>query len=1110
MGNASQSPRNRGNSAEGFSSNAIHVTVPAFNNAKNLQTLQDYPKNTLAQICEAYAYWLQSDFHKSNSLSAFGFEEVFGQLFADPVAHFQDLHIPFISQCPTIEVFYLFTILCDADMKDKLKFLCEMGRDARATVRLDGIQFMVHRILSSLQLVFTLDVPNRDDLNSFVELSVRQFVERSAVAAEQQRLSLLAAAGYPASSPSQSPSHSPSHSPSKHNPTKYVERALTFSELWQWCQDVYSISAYLDAIQTICGLVTSQTDLTHKGYQWILRNSFFSQSTRRSQNKHDLGSILSKWQSSNLTQFVWLDRHPTWSHTLKDLSNAAWLEDVVLVESDQHMLTVMEHVLLSNRRSAAIIDRVVVSNRASVAHVPEAQPRPPMGTAPSHARNSVVPKPEASAASDKAGGSTPRSPRAGRSTVRAAYGERLDLLGVMDAQSLVVWILHCTPAHIFADLVHSEQSSKVHSMASEFAFEKKATKKVISLMQTIVEKGIEEDKARPVAKSNPVESVKQPEEVKVSEPASTSAKPRHKGRHKPVLSVVIPTEGDSVYPPKSTNKSSAKVSTVVVPWQSIGERIAHTAALPLYDLPSFTLYNRRHHKKLAVTLEYPLYNAILMFAQGYRYVPVCIDPVRSYYNLLHTIDQYEMAAFLHNNFSTYFPNVDENKAAFWTGLLRKPVTVRSADNLACAWLKLTEAHADSALVINDSSKVCGVLSVQQSLKELWCRWKRKQKDDASSFDTFEAAYAEGSYSFYETPEPPLDSRRNQPATTNAAAAPTPFSRSTLTNLSLTINTTATPIAGDDISSTPVHPATKDLTFFNALQSALERSEGSIGLKLWSLEEHLRDEVKQQPRKTMRGNGRKGIFTPSQTYSNALAQSGAEGGITMAESSAIANVAALVTASGRGNRLGSFNAKRPDVDSRGSAMSNEEEEGMSPNRRSSFTTLDPRTLNAMATVTEERASPISPRGSFIQSVLPIPSEGVPATPSTPGHKKRQQSREKAALQAALAQERAALRARIHRIKKKRRAEQWFTNHKVLSAEDSVRTALRLMSEWKLASVHVVSQAGDAVGTLTLQDMCKYIIVEEAQAKLNHQHVQQQKQTKPRGKASFLFPSSAGKA
>jgi hypothetical protein len=62
--------------------------------------------------------------------------------------------------------------------------------------------------------------------------------------------------------------------------------------------------------------------------------------------------------------------------------------------------------------------------------------------------------------------------------------------------------------------------------------------------------------------------------------------------------------------------------------------------------------------------------------------------------------------------------------------------------------------------------------------------------------------------------------------------------------------------------------------------------------------------------------------------------------------------------------------------------------------------------------------------------------------------------------------------------------------ILQPGDSTITALRLMSELKLTTVHIVSEEGEPVGTITMQDLCKYIIVEEAKSKLEQQHQQQQ--------------------
>ncbi|RYG64250.1 hypothetical protein EON64_14365 [archaeon] len=43
----------------------------------------------------------------------------------------------------------------------------------------------------------------------------------------------------------------------------------------------------------------------------------------------------------------------------------------------------------------------------------------------------------------------------------------------------------------------------------------------------------------------------------------------------------------------------------------------------------------------------------------------------------------------------------------------------------------------------------------------------------------------------------------------------------------------------------------------------------------------------------------------------------------------------------------------------------------------------------------------------------------------------------------------------------------------------------MSDFQVSSLHVVSEIGEPVGTLTLQDICKHLIVQEGKMKLQQQ-------------------------
>lgn len=62
----------------------------------------------------------------------------------------RDLENKYMSAVATMEVFYLLVLFCDADMRNKLRFLCEMNRDTnRGYIRLDSLQVRCNRMAAT-------------------------------------------------------------------------------------------------------------------------------------------------------------------------------------------------------------------------------------------------------------------------------------------------------------------------------------------------------------------------------------------------------------------------------------------------------------------------------------------------------------------------------------------------------------------------------------------------------------------------------------------------------------------------------------------------------------------------------------------------------------------------------------------------------------------------------------------------------------------------------------------------------------------------------------------------------------------------------------------------
>lgn len=913
----------KGKKSKGFETSIVNPSnkypVPAFNNAKNLATLQDYPRNNLPQILEAYQYWLQSDGQKTNNLTILGFEDVFGQLFADPVTHFHQFHNPFISVCPALEVFNLFILMCSGHMKNKFRLLCEINHESKQYIRVDVIQALLYRMLVSLQLAFTIEIPPKDELNAFIEYSIKQFIERNTVV-NQELISHL-------SNDHHLDDNVITTTTTTHNTTKQNEKhvQLSFKEFWQWCQDVSMISNYIEAIQKICSIIANKMEDSRKGSQFLLRNSFFAPSiTRRSSNRFDMGSILNKWQRNNLTQYSFVDRHVTWTNTFRSLAQTSWLEDILILESDQHISTLLEHILLSPRKSVVVIDRQIVKSGLGGGDLSQSQltsssqqPRPPGASASSNASflassrniretgNGINVKVEESdPISTTFPSAFPRSSRAGKQNIRANYGEKVELLGILDHVSIVTWILQCLPATVFSELIEIEESVRSRRLSLEFALEKTESKekKISSLLDSIMKEASEEKER--------TEKVSSTEEYDAEDMLSIDGRlvspraPVGSSSRRPTT-LRIPQE-DTLTSDKpfvarvADNRPSLFHNATIIPWQKIGEKIFHTSAKNVFSNNVFLLYNHKQNKRSVFSVDYPIYNAFLLFAQGHRQIPLANDLQRNYFNVHHTLDVFEMASFLYDNFSTYFPDIDAKRSIYWSGLMRKPNLINCRDTLAVGWMKLLQSRTDSAMIVDEQNKVCGVLTLQDSLKEIWWRWrKRFLVEENISFSDLEQQYLDGNYAFY---DPSLTDVKTSSSTfasgmANANEIP-PFStglqtfgNNTTTNarlmggLNLTINTSlmiseeSTPGGG---SGRPMSQRnfnlqmTKDLTLFSQLQTSLDRCEHILGLKLLPLEEHIKEVVK--PRKTINTGPRStrrtiGSTNPASAANSTPAQEG---------------------------------------------------------------------------------------------------------------------------------------------------------------------------------------------------------------------------------------------
>eukprot|EP00981_Chlorochromonas_danica_P009803 scaffold2831_cov249-Ochromonas_danica.AAC.4 len=562
------------------------------------------------------------------------------------------------------------------------------------------------------------------------------------------------------------------------------------------------------------------------------------------------------------------------------------------------MFTLLEHILLSPRKNVVIIDRQLVKFGVGGGELSQSQvtsssqqPRPPGVSASSNASflassrntreagNGINTKIEENdPISSNFHSALPRSPRAGKQNTRANFGEKVEMLGILDHVSIVTWILQCLPATVFSDLIEIEESIRSRRLSLEFALEKTESKekKISSLLDSIMKEA--SDEKQRAEKVSSTEGYDAEDMFSMDGRLVNPRAPAGSTSRRPTT-LRMPLEdtltSDKPFVARVADKPSFHNATII-PWQKIGEKIFHTSAKTVFSNNVFLLYNHKQKKRFVFSGDYPIYNAFLLFAQGHRQIPLANDLQRNYFNVYHTLDVFEMASFLYDNFSTYFPEIDAKRSIYWSGLMRKPNLINYRDTLAVGWMKLLQSRTDSAMIVDEQNKVCGVLTLQDSLKEIWWKWrKRFLVEDNVSFADLEQQYLDGNYPFY---DPSLADVKTSSSTfasgmTTGNEVPSfstglqTFGNNAATNarlmggLNLTINTsliseesTAGGVGGRPASQRNFNlQMAKDLTLFSQLQTPLDRCEHILGLKLLPLEEHVKEVIK--PRKTMNSGPR---------------------------------------------------------------------------------------------------------------------------------------------------------------------------------------------------------------------------------------------------------------
>ena len=154
---------------------------PSVKNTKYVDRLEEYRKITLSQILESYRFWLSSENANTISLNKDAFDEVFGLLFNDTDVHFLSFIYKGINSCVAMDVFYLLILLANDSMKNKLQLLFQLGKEEEVTFRMDLIQSVIYKVVTSFQLLFNLPTVSKEDIHLFVDVQISQFIERNTI-----------------------------------------------------------------------------------------------------------------------------------------------------------------------------------------------------------------------------------------------------------------------------------------------------------------------------------------------------------------------------------------------------------------------------------------------------------------------------------------------------------------------------------------------------------------------------------------------------------------------------------------------------------------------------------------------------------------------------------------------------------------------------------------------------------------------------------------------------------------------------------------------------------------------------------------------------------------
>jgi hypothetical protein len=160
---------------------------------------------------------------------------------------------------------------------------------------------------------------------------------------------------------------------------------------------------------------------------------------------------------------------------------------------------------------------------------------------------------------------------------------------------------------------------------------------------------------------------------------------------------------------------------------------------PLYSLSSFS-------RATQFTYDQFIFGAIFCFANGVTAIPLTL-PGSSKQTLVITCK--DVIKFIIDH-STELLGSIKSASVVSSGLLKQASTVTSSRNFGSALYILASRKVDSALVLDEDSKICGVVTTQAILK-IWWLWVQQThpRGELLALEDLKADYLQGVYQPYD-------------------------------------------------------------------------------------------------------------------------------------------------------------------------------------------------------------------------------------------------------------------------------------------------------------------------------------------------------------------------